>query len=54
VVLDAKQARDFGGVAWMDLQEMAVAMRDDAGIVPLGHRATPQIRNEARRFLDPA
>jgi hypothetical protein len=25
---------DSGRVAWMDLQEMAVAMRDDAGIIP--------------------
>ena len=34
MVLDAKQMRDFGRVAWMDLQEMAVAMLDDAGIIP--------------------
>jgi len=35
VDLDSKQLRDSGRVAWMDLQEMAVAMRDDAGIISM-------------------
>jgi hypothetical protein len=34
MVLAAKQMRDSGRVAWMDLQELVVAMFDDAWIIP--------------------
>jgi hypothetical protein len=42
--------RDSGRVAWMDLQEMAVAMRDDAGIIPGDIVQHPGFGTELRAF----